>query len=84
MTGNTERIILDKLSNLEDSVNSIRDHGCSKARIHDATGADQKDIVKRLRLVEIAQAEGKGKLAVAMVVIGVVITLITNWLKNEG
>jgi hypothetical protein len=78
-----QRIILDKLSSLEEKVDTMIRDGCSKASTHNLLCTQQEGIFKRLRELEISQAEGKGKLAITVGVATSALTAFLSWLFRQ-
>ncbi len=76
-------LILKKLDELEKKLDEMKANGCARASSHTESSADRREIFSRLRLVEQAQAEGKGKLAVFAVLVGAVLTFAMQWLGKH-
>jgi hypothetical protein len=83
MSTDIEKIILDKLRNLEDKLDHMMRDGCMKADTHKSVVENQREIFGRLNIIEKAQAEGKGKLAVAMVIAGAAISLALQYIGKR-
>ena len=83
MSSDVEQIVLKKLDTLERKIDLIAREGCSKADSHASLHNGQREIFTRLNAVEQAQAEGRGKLAVAMIFAGAVISLFLQWLGKH-
>ena len=43
----------------------------------------QGELFRRINLVEIAQAEGKGRLAVTMLIIGIAVSVLFQWIGKQ-
>lgn len=76
-------LILKKLDDLEKKIDKITETGCAKASSHEEISRNQRDIFDRLRIVEAAQAEGKGKLAVFAVLVGALLTFALQWIGKH-
>jgi hypothetical protein len=82
-TTSIQNIILAKLTTLEGKIDKMAENGCSKATTHAHIVAQQDGIYERVRKLELAQAEGKGRLAVAVAILSTVITLGMTWLGKH-
>jgi hypothetical protein len=64
-----QRLILNKLQALEDKFDTMIREGCAKAPGHALALSQQEGMFKRIRELEINQAEGKGKLVVVVAIV---------------
>ena len=71
------------LLRMEKRLDNVRDYGCGKAVDHKELERKLEKVEERLRLLELAHAEGKGKLAVIMVLIGIAVSVATQWLNKR-
>lgn len=76
-------LILKKLDDLEKKMDSMMSNGCAKVVSHSEVVENQREIFSRLRIVENAQAEGKGKLAVACAVLGAFVAFGLQWIGKQ-
>lgn len=76
-------LILKKLDDLEKKIDEMTKNGCAKASSHVEISDNQREIFSRLRVVEQAQAEGKGKLAVFAVLVGALLTFALQWIGKH-
>jgi hypothetical protein len=76
-------LILRKLDTLEAKMDSMMTNGCAKVTTHSEVVNNQREIFSRLGVVERAQAEGKGKLAVACAVLGALVAFGLQWLGKH-
>lgn len=84
------QLVLKKLDDLEKKMDKMMSEGCAKVISHAQVVENQKEVVSnqreifsRLRVVENAQAEGKGKLAVACAVLGALVAFGLQWLGKH-
>ena len=81
------QMIIDSLKQLNDKVDSMMIHGCAKAETHHIIQEQQGDIFKRLNLVEIKQAEGRGKLIAIVFIAGAALTaaseVMFRWISSK-
>jgi hypothetical protein len=82
-TPSIQTIILAKLTTLEAKLDKMMLEGCSKASGHEHIASQQDGIYDRLHKLELAQAEGKGRLAVAVAVLSTFVTLGMTWLGKH-
>jgi hypothetical protein len=78
-----QQLILNKLTALELKVDTMIREGCAKAPGHALVGSQQEGLFKRIRELELAQAEGKGKLVVVVAIISIIITAFLTWLGKH-
>lgn len=83
MDKTAEQMLINKLDSVSEKLDQLVQHGCPRAADHQEIRDSQREIFKRLLDVETAQAEGRGKLAVAMVFLGAVISFGFQWLGNH-
>lgn len=76
-------LVLEKLATLERKIDTLTLSGCAKAQVHDAIEKNQSEIFNRLGVVERAQAEGKGKMAVACSVLGALSVFVLQWIGKH-
>lgn len=81
------KIILQRLDKMEESfsdklITLMRD-GCAKAGEHGAIAKAQAEVFTRLRIVEQAQAEGKGRLAIVMLLAGAALSVFFQWIGGK-
>ena len=62
------KMLDERLIRIEAKIDNMMQTGCAKAEAHRRVEDNQESIFKRLVTVELAQAEGRGK----MVVLGVI------------
>jgi hypothetical protein len=77
------QLILKKLDDLERKMDHMMSNGCAKVTSHAEVVENQREIFSRLGVVERAQAEGKGKLAVACAVLGAFVAFGLQWLGKH-
>jgi len=82
-TASIQSIILAKLNTLEGKLDQMVANGCSKASAHAHIVAQQDGIYERVRKLELAQAEGRGRLAVAVSILSTFVTLGMTWLGKH-
>jgi hypothetical protein len=78
-----QKMILHKLENLELKVDTMIREGCAKAPGHALALNQQDGMFKRIRELEISQAEGKGKLVIVVAIITVIISAFITWLGKH-
>ena len=87
MNNEIEQIILKRLERIENKLEQISTHGCAKVESHDIIKNQQSEIFDRVRVIEKAQAEGRGKLIIAMILFGSIITgliaMFFRWVGNQ-
>lgn len=83
MDAQAENMVIAKLETLEKKMDTILLHGCAKSADYEQMRDDQRELFKRVKDVELAQAEGKGKLAVFAVLVGAVLTFAMQWLGKH-
>lgn len=72
----TINAIETRLDRIEQKLDDLIRNGCSKAAIHE-------DSHKRIRIVENQISEGKGKLAILMLIIGALCSFGLQWLGKH-
>ena len=87
MSNEIEQIILDRLGRIEDKLEQISTHGCAKFEGHKIIKSQQDGLFDRVRIIEKAQAEGRGKLMVAMLLVGAIIAgsmaMLFRWIGTH-
>jgi len=78
-----QRLILSKLDNLEKKVDTMIREGCAKAPGHELALTQQEGMFKRLRELEITQAEGKGKLVIVVAISTAILSAGLAWLGKH-
>ena len=76
-------IILARLERIEGKLDSIQAQGCSKAEKHERTREDVVELFRRVREVERAQAEGRGKLVVIVAILTSAAGLLFEWIGRQ-
>ena len=76
-------IILARLERIESKLDNIQAHGCSKAEKHERTREDVVELFRRVREVERAQAEGRGKLVVIVAILTSAAGLLFEWIGRQ-
>ena len=83
MDATSEQMVIEELRYIRNSLDELKRNGCAKADLHQIIEDNQEEIFSRLRAVENAQAEGKGKLAVACSVLGALLAFGLQWLGKH-
>jgi len=76
-------LILQRLERIEGKLDSIQAQGCSKAEKHERTHDDVVELFRRMREVERAQAEGRGKLVVIVAILTSAAGLLFEWIGKR-
>lgn len=76
-------LILQRLENIERKIDGIQAHGCAKAEKHERTREDVVELFRRIREVERAQAEGRGKLVVIVAILTAAAGLLFEWIGKH-
>ena len=76
-------IILAQLERIESKLDRIQTSGCSKAEKHERTREDVVELFRRIREVERAQAEGRGKLVVIVAILTSAAGLLFEWIGRQ-
>ena len=76
-------LILQRLENIERKLDSIQAQGCSKAESHLRMHDDVVELFRRVREVERAQAEGRGKLVVIVAILTSAAGLLFEWIGKR-
>ena len=76
-------IILARLERIEGKLDSIQAQGCSKAESHLRMHDDVVELFRRVREVERAQAEGRGKLVVIVAILTSAAGLLFEWIGKH-
>jgi len=79
----SEQMVIEELRYIRKSLDEMKHNGCAKAGVHERIATDQNEIFSRLRVVENAQAEGRGKLAVFAVLFGAVLSIALQWIGKH-
>lgn len=84
---NINDMIMGELKTIREKIDRIAENGCSKATNHVAVEKNQEDIFKRVNQLEVAQAEGRGKLAIFVALsssaASAFITLGISWITKH-
>ena len=83
MDATTEQMVIEELRYIRSSLDEMKKNGCSKASLHKIIEDNQEEMFLRIRAVENAQAEGKGKLAVACSILGALLTFLLQWIGKH-
>jgi len=76
-------LILQRLERIEGKLDSMQAQGCSKAENHERTHDDVVELFRRMREVERAQAEGRGKLVVIVAILTTAAGLLFEWIGRR-
>jgi hypothetical protein len=76
-------IILARLERIEAKLDNMQTSGCSKAEKHERTREDVVELFRRIREVERAQAEGRGKLVVIVAILTAAAGLLFEWIGKH-
>lgn len=76
-------LVLESLEEIKEDLKDLKGNGCSKAPVHAILERSQENLFNRVRIVEQAQAEGKGRLAVVMVLAGALLSFGLQWLGSK-
>lgn len=76
-------LLIERLDRLETKIDAIGNNGCAKASNHVQVETAQSELFKRIRLVEERQAEGRGRLAVAVAVASVCVSFFLQWIGKH-
>lgn len=80
-------MIMGELKMIREKLDRIAENGCSKATNHATIDDSLKGIFKRVNNLEVAQAEGRGKLAIfvalASSAASAFITLGISWITKH-
>ena len=76
-------LILQRLERIEGKLDSIQAQGCSKAESHLRMHDDVVELFSRIREVERAQAEGRGKLVVIVAIMTSAAGLLFEWIGRQ-
>jgi hypothetical protein len=71
------------LNALRANSTACRRSGCSKAEKHERTREDVVELFHRIREVERAQAEGRGKLVVIVAILTAAAGLLFEWIGKH-
>lgn len=83
MDKTAEQMVLDKLNELSVKIDKLTSEGCPMGKGYADVKSNQSDIFERLRKIELAQAEGRGKLAVAMIFLTALVSFIFQWIGKH-
>ena len=64
---------------IEGRIAHLMANGCARVIDHDEVSR----LGNRIRIVEVAQAEGKGRVAIFMILFGVGLTVAANWVSKH-
>ena len=76
-------IILARLERIESKLDSMQTSGCAKGQAHERTHDDVVELFRRVREVERAQAEGRGKLVVIVAILTSAAGLLFEWIGRQ-
>jgi hypothetical protein len=76
-------IILARLERIEGKLDLMQTSGCAKAEKHERTHDDVVELFRRMREVERAQAEGRGKLVVIVAILTSAAGLLFEWIGRQ-
>ena len=76
-------LILQRLERIEGKLDSMQAQVYSKAGAHERTREDVVDLFHRIREVERAQAEGRGKLVVIVAILTAAAGLLFEWIGKR-
>ena len=76
-------LILQRLERIEGKLDSIQAQGCSKAEKHERMHDDVVELFSRIREIERAQAEGRGKLVVIVAILTSAVGLLFEWIGRQ-
>jgi Fic family protein len=73
----------DRQQRIEQKIDHLSQKGCSKAESHDRIESNQGTIFARLLQVELAQAEGRGRMAIAAAIAGALLATAFAWIGRH-
>jgi len=76
-------LILQRLERIEAKLDSMQAQVYSKAGAHERTKDDVVELFHRIREVERAQAEGRGKLVVIVAILTSAAGLLFEWIGRQ-
>ena len=76
MDKKAEERLFDEIAAIRESINNINAHGCAKSPEH-------TELFHRVNILEIARAEGKGKVAMLMIIVGFWLSVISAWIGKH-
>lgn len=76
-------LILQRLENIERKIDGIQAQGCSRADSHLRMQANEAELFSRLNALEMAQAEGRGKLAAVVAILSAASGLLFAWIGKH-
>ena len=76
-------LILQRLERIEAKLDNMQTSGCAKAEKHERTREDVVELFRRIREVERAQAEGRGKLVVIVAILTAAAGLLFEWIGKH-
>ena len=76
-------IILARLERIEAKLDNMQAQVYSKAGAHERTKDDVVELFRRMREVERAQAEGRGKLVVIVAILTAAAGLLFEWIGRQ-
>ena len=68
--------MFEELYEIRISISDINAHGCAKSPEH-------AELFHRVNVLEIARAEGKGKVAMLMIIVGFWLSVISAWIGKH-
>lgn len=76
-------IILARLERIEGKLDIMQTSGCAKAEKHERTHDDVVELFRRVREIERAQAEGRGKLVVIVAILTAAAGMLFEWIGRQ-
>ena len=76
-------IVLARLQSIENKLDQIQAHGCSKADSHLRMQNNEAELFARMNALEKAQAEGRGKLAMVVAILSAASGLFFAWIGKH-
>ena len=76
-------LILQRLERIESKLDLMQTSGCAKAEKHERTHDDVVELFRRMREVERAQAEGRGKLVVIVAILTAAAGMLFEWIGKH-
>lgn len=83
MDATAEQMVIKKIDELGAKIDTLMSDGCPRGKSYSEVQSNQREIFDRLRKIEVAQAEGRGKLAVAMIFATALVSFIFQWLGKH-
>ena len=73
----------ERQQRIEQKLDHLSQTGCAKAESHDRIESNQETIFERLLKVELSQAEGRGRMAIAAAVAGALLATAFAWIGKH-